>query len=330
VEKLQLVNFISKVMEESGFKVYKDFKTSQKVIDIYGVLPTIVGDFNVVVACKNYDKQWEVGIDILKEMEMVGRNLKASKVVIVTSSNFSSQSRNYASRKNIKLIDRDNLMILAKKFSKRNNNSNDSHSQVNQVNPLPNSYGSLEDSSAQSLKMKKDFNDNPNDDYGVNSVDSVDSDNYGNYHSLDSGNNSNAVYRDSSTYISGKSSFGLKNQRYNSNSSHSSVSRDGSNLAKKKPKKRGPPLSERLLPILNNTIVLIILVVIISYLISSLVVLATGASNGISGLVKILSSLALSYGLVLALNRDGTAVLVKGTTVFFVSLIILILMIIIL
>ena len=65
-----------------------------------------------------------------------------------------------------------------------------------------------------------------------------------------------------------------------------------------------------------------------SYLISSLLVLATGTSNGISGLVKILSSLVLSYGLVLVLNKDGTAVLVKGTTVFFVSLIILILMII--
>ncbi|WP_225369436.1 restriction endonuclease [Methanobrevibacter arboriphilus] len=116
MEKLQLVNFISKVMEESGFKVYKDFKTSQKVIDIYGVLPSVMGDFSVVVACKNYDKQWEVGIDILKEMEMIGRNLKASKVVIVTSSIFSSQSRNYASKKNIKLIDRDNLMILAKKI----------------------------------------------------------------------------------------------------------------------------------------------------------------------------------------------------------------------
>ena len=68
MEKLQLVNFISKVMEESGFKVYKDFKTSQKVIDIYGVLPSVMGDFSVVVACNNYDKQWEVVIDILKEM----------------------------------------------------------------------------------------------------------------------------------------------------------------------------------------------------------------------------------------------------------------------
>ena len=321
VEKLQLLNFISKVMEESGFKVYKDFKTSQKVIDIYGVLPSVMGDFSVVVACKNYDKQWEVGIDILKEMEMIGRNLKASKVVIVTSSIFSSQSRNYASKKNIKLIDRDNLMILAKKFSKKASSSHDSH---NYVNTDSNSHDSFDNPDIQSSEMKKNYGDNSNDNYD-------DSDSYhDNYYSTDSNNNPGNVYRDNSTFISGKSSMGLKKQRSNSNSTHSSVSRDDSKLAKRKPKKQGPPLSQRILPILNNTIVLIILVVLVSYLISSLLVLATGTSNGISGLVKILSSLVLSYGLVLVLNKDGTAVLVKGTTVFFVSLIILILMIIVL
>lgn len=162
MEKLQLVNFISKVMEESGFKVYKDFKTSQKVIDIYGILPSVMGDFSVVVACKNYDKQWEVGIDILKEMEMIGRNLKASKVVIVTSSIFSSQSRNYASKKNIKLIDRDNLMILAKKFSKKANTSHDSH---NYVNTDFNSHNSFENPDIQSSEMKKNYGDNSNDNY---------------------------------------------------------------------------------------------------------------------------------------------------------------------
>ena len=321
VEKLQLVNFISKVMEESGFKVYKDFKTSQKVIDIYGILPSVMGDFSVVVACKNYDKQWEVGIDILKEMEMIGRNLKASKVVIVTSSIFSSQSRNYASKKNIKLIDRDNLMILAKKFSKKASSSHNSH---NYVNPDSNSHDSFENPHMQSSEMKKKHGNNLNDNYD-------DSDSYhDNYYSADSNNNPETAYRDNSTFISGKSSMGLNKQRSNSNSTHSSVSRDDSKLAKRKPKKQGPSLSQRILPILNNTIVLIILVVLVSYLISSLLVLTTGTSNGISGLIKILSSLALSYGLVLVLNKDGTAVLVKGTTVFFVSLIILILMIIVL
>ena len=83
LEKPQLINFIAKVMEDSGFKVYKNFKTSQKVIDIYAILPTTLGDFGVVVACKNYDKDFEIGVDVLKEMEEVGESLKASKVTIV-------------------------------------------------------------------------------------------------------------------------------------------------------------------------------------------------------------------------------------------------------
>ena len=103
-------------MEDSGFKVYKNFKTSQKVIYIYAVLPTTIGDFGVVMACNNYDKEFEVGIDILREMEDVAESLKASKVAIVTSAYFNNQATNYALRKNIKLVDRDNLVELAKKY----------------------------------------------------------------------------------------------------------------------------------------------------------------------------------------------------------------------
>ena len=71
-------------MEDSGFKVYKNFKTSQKVIDIYAILPTTLGDFGVVVACKNYDKDFEIGVDLLREMEEVQQSINASKVTIVS------------------------------------------------------------------------------------------------------------------------------------------------------------------------------------------------------------------------------------------------------
>ena len=119
MEKPQLVNFIAKVLEDSGFKVYKNFKTSQQVVDIYAILQTSMGDFGLVVACKNYDKDWEVGIDVLKEMEVIGKKLKASKVAVVTSSSFSSQARRYAQERKIKLIDRNNLVTLAKKYSNK-------------------------------------------------------------------------------------------------------------------------------------------------------------------------------------------------------------------
>ena len=312
MEKLQLVNFIAKLMEDSGFKVYKDFKTSQRVIDIYAVLPSVMGDFSVVVACKNYDKQWEVGIDILKEMELVGRNLKSSKVAIVTSSNFSPQARNYASRKNIKLIDRDNLMVLAKRFSNKGSNSEGSNS-------------TYSDSSVGSV-------DSYNDESRVSSYDDIYYDNspyegsptgfdltpsYQNYSSED-------IYRDNVRYS--PSNMGLGRYGAKSNISSSPRKNPGSNL--NMAKKQGPSLSTRLKPYLNNPIPLIILVVAISFCISYILQIVAGTSKGVSGLTKILSALILSYGFVLFLNRDGTVVLVKGSIVFFVSLIILIMMII--
>ena len=116
LEKPQLINFIAKVLEDSGFKVYKNFKTSQRVIDIYAVLPTTMGDFGVVMACNNYDKEFEVGIDLLKEMEDAAKSLKASKVAVVSSAYFDNQATNYALRKNIKLVDRDKLTELAKTY----------------------------------------------------------------------------------------------------------------------------------------------------------------------------------------------------------------------
>ena len=114
MEKNRLVKFMAKVMEESGFKVYQNFQTSRHIIDIYGVLPTILGDIGVVVAVKNYDERWEVGLDVLKEMEMVAKTLKASKIVVVSTSYFTENAINYAGRRNIKLLDKDALLSLAK------------------------------------------------------------------------------------------------------------------------------------------------------------------------------------------------------------------------
>ena len=52
-------------------------------------------------------------------MEEVQESLKASKTTIVSSSYFSEQAKNYALRKNIKLVDRDNLLELAKRYQDR-------------------------------------------------------------------------------------------------------------------------------------------------------------------------------------------------------------------
>lgn len=265
LEKTRLVNFVAKVMEESGFKVYKNFQTSRHIIDIYGVLPTILGDIGVVVAVKNYDERWEVGLDVLKEMEMVSKTLKASKVVVISSSYFTESAVNYAGRRNIKLVDKEGLVNLAKKFS------------------------------------KKDLEEEEID----HDVETVDED-----------------YVPSSSSLSSRSSrssipfFG---------GSKKSLNKGGASTRKSSGFSPGPTLRA----ILSNTIVLIIVVLLISSLITYLVGL-NYKNTAYIGMTKILSSAILSYGLVLFFERDFMAMLVKGTTVFFVSLIIYVILILIL
>jgi hypothetical protein len=261
VDKNRLVRFMARVMEESGFKVYQNFQTSRHIIDIYGVLPTILGDIGVVVACKNYDERWEVGMDVLKEMEMVAKTLKASKVVVVTTSYFTDSANNYAGRRNIKLIDKDGLMVLAKRFTQHQEEIVEEESVVD--------YDDVEE------EME---------------------------------------YTPSQT--SGPSvSLGL-------------LSRGKTSLKKGAKGNRGPsgPLWPRIRPFLKNYIVLILIVLLLSKFITYLVELSS-SSTVMSGMSTIVSSAVLSYGLVLLLERDLNATLVKGTTVFFAALLVNVLLI---
>ncbi|MDO5851536.1 MAG: restriction endonuclease [Methanobacteriaceae archaeon] len=119
MERERLVRFIASIMEDSGFKVYTDYKINNHTIDIYGVLKTSVGEVGVVVACKNYEEPWKIGLDILKEMEMVAKSVHASKIVIFTTSSYSHQAAVYAQKRNIKLVDRKGLIKIAKSYAKK-------------------------------------------------------------------------------------------------------------------------------------------------------------------------------------------------------------------
>ncbi|KZX17059.1 restriction endonuclease [Methanobrevibacter filiformis] len=334
MEKLQLVNFIATVMEESGFKVYKDFKTSQMVVDIYGVLPSVLGDFTVVVTCKNYDVQWKVGIDVLKEMEMVGRNLKASKIAIVTSSSFSTQSRSYASRKGIKLVDRENLLILAKKFSKKgaslathqsmanNHHSNtiDHHNNLNNSVNKPNNFNNLNTSN------------NPN---NSNSLNNSNNNNYS-----DDDNNldpSQVQFPISGTDKNLNNVSGQVNEnRVVNNYSNGPIKK--ASLKRRVPEKKKEPIN--IVPVIRsifgNMVSLIILVVAISYILSIGLESLNLISGRPIGAFRIISAVLLSYGLNLVLNKKGVKILiedisgffVKGTIIFFVSLIFIVILII--
>ncbi|MDI6643919.1 MAG: restriction endonuclease [Methanobacteriaceae archaeon] len=254
MKKKKLVEFMAKIMEDSGFKVYKDFRTSRHLIDIYGVLNTVLGDIGVVVACKNYDERWNVGLDVLKEMEMVAKTLKASKVVIVTTSDFTQQSKNYAARRNIKLINNDSLLRLAKKFSKK-----DEEYVSNEIEVVDESY------------TTSIYEGNPG------------------------------------------SSFVKSGKRGSLNRKRDKVA----NI-----------FDPRIKKLLGNTIVLILIVLGLSWIISTIIGTYGKVDNAILGIIKIVFSGILSYGLVFTLERDITVTLLRGTTIFFVSLLILILLII--
>lgn len=121
MEKEQLVNFISTIMDDSGFSVTKNYKVDNKTIDIYGTLTTRAGEVGVVVACKNYEEPWKVDVSVLKEMEALARKVHASKVIIFTTSSYSHGCVLYAQKRNIKLVDRKGLIKIAKNYAERRN-----------------------------------------------------------------------------------------------------------------------------------------------------------------------------------------------------------------
>ena len=302
MEKPQLINFIAKVMEDSGFKVYKNFKTSQKVIDIYAILPTTIGDFGVVVACLNYDKEFQVGVDVLREMEDVQSSLKASKVTIVTSSYFSEQAKNYAIRKNIKLVDRNNLLELAKKYQDRTNQTtldNTSYdggasAYIEEEYPEYN----YDASDMEYLMQRRDAHPNVY---------------------------KNTLYRQVDEPRSNVLSSILNRGQQQRGGSLSPYSRQ-TNLYNYDSRPSSFGAASLFFRIVSNPIGLILVVVVVSYLLSFIAGNLLKMDSGITGLIEMFVALALSYGFSFYTDRNADFI-VKGTFIFFISLIILIILI---
>ncbi len=298
LEKPQLINFIAKVMEDSGFKIYKNFKTSQKVIDIYAVLPTTIGDFGVVVACDNHDKESQIGVDVLRDMERVQASIKASKVLVVTSAYFSEQARNYALRRNIKLVDRDKLLEMARKYQDRTNQTTldntpydgGASAYIEEEYPEYN----YDASDMEYIMQRRDANPN----VYKNTL----------YRQVDEPHVPRNLDFINRIRMPSRGSYGQTNL-YNYDARPSRFA-------------PGTPLFR----LISNPIVLILLVVIFSYLISFIAGRLLGMDSGITGMIEMFVALALSYGLSLYTDRNADFI-VKGTFIFFISLIILIILI---
>ncbi len=283
-------------MEDSGFKVYKNFKTSQKVIDIYAILPTTIGDFGVVVACKNYDKDFEIGVDVLKEMEEVGESLKASKVTVVSSSYFSSQATNYALRKNIKLVDRNNLIELAKKYQDNTSQTTlDNTPYDGGASAYIEEEYTYDESDIEYLMQRRDRNPNV---YKSSLYKQIDEDRH-------------RGFDISSLLNKGKS---IKNNLGQSQTTLYNYD-------------QGPSISNPFLfKLIRNPIVMVILVVLVSYFLAFFGGNVLRMNAGIIGLIEMVVALLLSYGLSLYTERSSNFI-IKGTFVFFISLVILIILI---
>ena len=308
MEKPQLINFIAKVMEDSGFKVYKNFKTSQKVIDIYAILPTTIGDFGVVVACLNYDKEVQVGVDILREMEEVQASLKASKVTIVTSSYFSDQAKNYAIRKNIKLVDRNNLLELAKKYQDRTNQTTldntvydgGASAYIEEEYPEYN----YDASDMEYIMNRRDAHPNV---YKNTLYRHIDEPHARGFSSL---LNRGRQQRNTGSL----SPYSQQTNLYNYDTRAGSLAAGSSGIG------------SLIFRIISNPIGLVLVVVIVSYLVSFIAGNLLKMNSGTAGLIEMFVALALSYGLSFYTDRNADFI-VKGTFIFFISLIILIILI---
>ena len=379
VEKPQLVNFIAKVLEDSGFKVYKNFKTSQQVVDIYAILQTSMGDFGLVVACKNYDKDWEVGIDVLKEMEVIGKKLKASKVAVVTSSGFSSQAKRYAEERKIKLIDRNNLVTLAKRYSDKkkegkqrldrrdrltdissdsfydrdinrdyiDNASNyGSYSRAgdsyydDSYNRLQGAYEGYEEFS-EDMEYYEDevgglelshYDEYDDELYRAEFLNKTPRDSYsGPTGSLFANRYQEVPKRRRPSLSSNRFSNpfgGQKNLDYSSRHNYSSRAESSlSNYSSNLPTGPSKPIGEILKPILSNPIAAIFVVVLISYLIGFILGKMIRMPTGYLGIASLIIALLLSYGITIWSDREAD-VLVKGTIIFFISLVIIMILIV--
>lgn len=94
----EVINFVSNILENSGFKIRKNLKVLGNRIDLYAQMSlSKLGKIKIIVLYRD----WKVGIDFIKEIEMIKRYLKISKVIIIASSGFTQQAIRYAKAKTL-------------------------------------------------------------------------------------------------------------------------------------------------------------------------------------------------------------------------------------
>lgn len=275
-------------MEDSGFKTSTNYPINDQTIDIYGTLETNVGEVGVVVACKNYEEPWTVGLDVLKDMENVAKAVKASKIIVFTTSSFTHGAAVYAQKKNIKLVDKKGLMKIAENYSKKQ--------RVISEPSVDEDEFEYDDYYYESSSRPASLNPNR-------------------------GTNSHAIFSTRLNRIrenSNSSSNLYTNHSYNQQKSYLSHSTNRSlNIRDKLPSVN---VDAMLSFFKEHPIVYLILLVFIASIISLIFNRITAGPY--TGLGKIATSAIVCYGGLLLIERNISDLLFKGSIIFFISIII--------
>lgn len=286
MEKERLIKFIATIMEESGFKTTTNYPVDNQVIDIYATLETSVGELGVVVACKNYEEPWTVGLDVLKDMESVAKAVNASKILIFTTSRFTHGAAVYAQKRNIKLVDKKGLMKIAQNYSKKQRVVSEPSVDEDEFDYDDYYY----ESSSRPASL------NPN-----------------------RGNNSHAIFsgRFSRSGRNNSSLNQYQSQSYSQPRSYLNNTTRSINVRDKLP---AVDVDKSLLFFKNHLIAYLILLVIIAAVISLIFNRIT--TGRYTGLGKIAASAIVCYGGMLLVERNLSELLFKGSIIFFISIII--------
>jgi len=105
---------VARVFEEQGYIVSLTPRTRDGGIDIIATRDLGGLTFMVLVECKRYGQQNKVDVSLVRSLLGVQTDRKASKAVLVTSSSFTRDAREFAERHNklIELIDFDGLLQM--------------------------------------------------------------------------------------------------------------------------------------------------------------------------------------------------------------------------
>lgn len=269
-------------MEDSGFEVITNYEVAGHVIDVYGILNTSSGQQGVVVACKNYEEPWTIGLDVLKDMEAAARAVKASKIIIFTTSRYTHGAAVYAQRRNIKLVDKKGLLKIAKNYSEKRRVVTEENSYEEEEDD----YDYYEPINSKPASLSPHTNRSSN-----------------NSHKIFSGRLNRSSSGTSDYYKSNVStrSRGNLSTRNISNPVQFNVDING------------------IFEFFKNhgivfMIVLIAICTIITYLLNTVTV---GPYTGVG---KVLSCVIVCYGGITLINKDLSDIIFKGSVLFFISI----------